>query len=609
MVAVGRRRARLAPAELPIASKAPVGCWASAGPTSVNRVAAHDLVIRGGTVVDGTGSPSRSADVAISDGIITEVGSIDDKGTRELNAHGALVAPGFVDIHAHYDGQATWDDCLAPSSWHGVTTVVFGNCGVGFAPVHDSDHDRLVQLMEGVEDIPGTALHEGLAWTWNSFAEYLNACDTPTDIDFATQVPHGAVRLHVMGERGAAREDATDEDITAMGQLAAQGIRAGALGFTTSRTSNHRTSTGDFTPTLTAAAKELVGIAEAVGRTGTGVFQLVSDFVDRELEFTILRDMCSVSRRPLSFTIVESPRLGDFHTDLLARITAARADGLQITGQCPVRPIGVLLGFECTLNPFMNNPVWAEIADLAPAKRVQALHDGDRRDRLLAAAGGVDPHAVGGRLVEKYDLMFDLGEWPYYEPSPTDTVAARARELGVSAPELALELLCRNGGTNVLWVPFSNYGHGNLDTTRDLLTHPYTVPALGDGGAHVGTICDGSFPTTLLQHWGRDRPEGRISIEFLIQRQCRDTARTVGLFDRGVLAPGYRGDVNVIDFQRLRVHRPEPAYDLPAAGRRLMQRAEGYAHTFVAGVETYQDGVATGALPGRLVRGAQPAPV
>jgi len=570
-------------------------------------VASHDLVIRGGTVIDGSGADRRTADVAISDGIVTEVGRVTGTATRECDADGALVIPGFVDIHTHYDGQAVWDDHLAPSSWHGVTTTVFGNCGVGFAPVHDFDHDRLVQLMEGVEDIPGTALHEGLPWTWNSFAEYLDALDTPKDVDFAAQVPHGALRLNVMGERGAAREDATDADIEAMGELAAEGIEAGALGFTTSRTSNHRTSSGDFTPTLTAAAEELIGIAETVGRTGKGVFQLVSDFVDRDLEFAMLRDMCEASGRPLSFTLVESPRLGDFHTDLLARIESARADGLRITGQVPVRPIGVLLGFECTLNPFMNNPVWAELAPLAPAERVRALAAGGRRERLLAAAGGVDPHAVGGRLVEKYDLMFDLGDRPCYEPDPSESVARRAARMGIDPAELALDLLCEAGGTNVLWVPFSNYGHGNLDTTRDLLTHPHTVPALSDGGAHVGTICDGSFPTTLLQHWGRDRPDGRIELEFLVQRQCRDTAAAVGLEDRGVLAPGMRADVNVIDLDRLAVHRPEAVYDLPAGGRRLLQRADGYLHTFVAGTETYCGGEATGELPGRLVRGAQPA--
>ncbi|MBT5580813.1 MAG: amidohydrolase family protein [Acidimicrobiaceae bacterium] len=572
-------------------------------------MASHDLIIRGGTVVDGTGAPSRQADVAVTDGIVTEVGTVDGTAAREIDADGALVAPGFVDIHTHYDGQATWDDRMQPSSWHGVTTVVFGNCGVGFAPVHNTDHDQLVELMEGVEDIPGAALHEGLQWNWKSFAEYLNACDSPKDMDIATQVPHGALRLHVMGERGAAREDATYDDIVEMGRLAAEGVLAGALGFSTSRTANHRTSTGDFTPTLTAASEELVGIADAVGRTGTGVFQLVSDFVDREIEFQMLRDMCAISGRPLSFTIIENQRSADFHTDLLNRIEQARADGLLITGQTPVRPIGILLGFECTLNPFLHNPVWAEVADLAPAERVTVLADPDRRQRLLDASGGADMTAVGGRLIEKYDMMFEVGDSPNYEPDPGDTLARRAERMGITAPELALDLLCGNGGTAMVWMPFSNFGAGNLDTTRDLLIHPYTVPALSDGGAHVGTICDGSFPTTLLQHWGRDRAMGRIDVEFLIQRQCRDTARTVGLHDRGVLVPGYRADMNVIDFDRLRVHQPELAYDLPAGGRRLLQRADGYRHTLVAGIETYSDGDATGALPGRLVRGAQSEPV
>jgi N-acyl-D-aspartate/D-glutamate deacylase len=571
-------------------------------------MATHDLIVRGGTVVDGTGAPARTADVAVTDGVVTEVGEIDGSATREIDADGAVVAPGFVDIHTHYDGQATWDERMQPSSWHGVTTVVFGNCGVGFAPVHTSDHNKLVELMEGVEDIPGAALHEGLRWGWNSFADYLEACEGPKDMNIATQVPHGALRLHVMGERGANREDATPEDIAEMGRIAAEGIAAGALGFTTSRTSNHKTSTGDFTPTLTAASAELVGIAEAVGVGGAGVFQLVSDFRDRDVEFQMLRDMCEVSGRPLSFTIVESPKGDDFHQDLLAKIEQARADGLQITGQCPVRPIGILLGFECTLNPFMRNPVWSEVADLSPKERVAALNEPDRRARLLESAGGKDVTLIGGSLIEKFEIMFEMGDSPYYEPSPDQTVVRRAAEAGVSPAEYALDVLLKSDGTNMLWLPFTNYGKMNLDGTRELLTHDFTVPALSDGGAHVGTICDGSFPTTLLQHWGRDRPEGRIDLEFLVRRQCRDTARTVGLFDRGVLAPGYRADLNVIDFENLRVRGPELAYDLPAGGRRVLQRADGYLHTVVAGQETYASGEATEALPGRLVRGAQSAP-
>ncbi|MCY3850851.1 MAG: amidohydrolase family protein [Acidimicrobiaceae bacterium] len=571
-------------------------------------MAQHDLIIRGGTVVDGTGAAKRTADVAVNDGVISAVGHLSGSAHREIDADGALVTPGFVDVHAHYDGQATWDERMQPSSWHGVTTVVFGNCGVGFAPVHDQDHDKLVELMEGVEDIPGAALHEGLQWGWNSFGEYLDALEGPKDMNIAAQVPHGALRLHVMGERGANREDATDQDVATMGRLAAEGIAAGGLGFTTSRTSNHKTSTGDFTPTLTAAAEELIGIAEAVGRGNTGVFQLVSDFSDIDAEFQILRDMCEVSGRPLSFTLVESPRSAGFHHDLLNRIETARADGFEITGQCPVRPIGILLGFECTLNPFMRNPVWQEVADMAPAQRVSALQDPDRRRRLLQAGGDTARDLVGGRIIEDFHNMFEMGERPYYEPPPDQTVTRRAEAAGTSPAEFALDLLLKHGGTNMLWLPFTNYGFMNLDGTRELLTHEHTVPALGDGGAHVGTICDGSFPTTLLQHWGRDRPDNRIELEFLVQRQARDTARTVGLRDRGVLAPGYRGDLNVIDFDNLRVRGPELAYDLPAGGRRVLQRADGYLHTIVDGEETYASGEATGALPGRLVRGEQPPP-
>ncbi len=572
-------------------------------------MAEHDLVIRGGAVVDGTGAPQRTADIAISNGVVTEVGTVSGAGTREIDADGALVAPGFVDIHTHYDGQATWDSRMQPSSWHGVTTVVFGNCGVGFAPVHDTDHNKLIELMEGVEDIPGAALNEGLPWTWNSLPEYLDAIDSPKDMNIAAQVPHGALRLHVMGERGANRDDATPDDIAEMGRLAAEAIQAGALGFTTSRTSNHKTSTGDFTPTLTAAKDEMVGIAEAIGATGTGVLQMVADFTDIEGEFGIGRAMAEASGRPLSFTLIESPSSHAYHQGLLAQVEKARADGLQVTGQCAVRPIGILLGFENTLNPFMANPVWHEVKALPPAERANALQEPERRRRLLEIAGGRgDEKLVGARLIEKFEVMYELGDAPNYEPSPELVLTKRAEALGITPQELALDIMCGNDGTAMLWLPFTNYGKGNLDATRELLTHPFTVPGLSDGGAHVGTICDGSFPTTLLQHWGRERSYDRIDLEFLIQRQCRDTARTVGLFDRGILAPGYRADVNVIDFENLAVRQPELAYDLPAGGRRMLQRADGYLHTIVAGQETYASGEATDALPGRLVRGAQSAP-
>ena len=572
-------------------------------------MAEHDLIVRGGTVIDGTGAEPRTADVAVTDGVIVEVGRVGERAEREIDADGALVIPGIVDIHAHYDGQATWDQRLQPSSWHGVTTVVMGNCGVGFAPVHDTDHDVLIQLMEGVEDIPGAALHEGLSWNWNSFGEFLDAVDAlPHDIDVAAQVPHGALRLHVMGERGADHEDATPDDIARMAELAREGIEAGALGFTTSRTRNHKTATGAYTPTLTAAPDELIGIAEGVGAAGTGVLQVVSDFLDPDSEFDTLRRMVERSGRPISVSIARSPLLPDHYRVLLDEISAANADGLKFTGQVAPRPVGLILGLECTLNPFLTNPVYREIADRPLAERVAVLRRPEFRRRLLAEANAGGADKLGERLISRFDVLFELGERPDYEPSRDDALAARAARTGITPAELALDLMLAEEGHGLLYLPFLNYVDGNIDACHEMLTHPYTVPGLGDGGAHVGTICDGSFPTTLLQYWGRDRDHDRIDLPFLVQRHCRDTARTVGLDDRGVPAAGYRGDLNVVDFDHLALHRPEIVHDLPAGGRRLLQRATGWVHTVVKGEETYQDGDATGALPGRLVRGAQPAP-
>jgi N-acyl-D-aspartate/D-glutamate deacylase len=575
-------------------------------------MATHDLIIRGGSVIDGTGAAARTADVAVSDGVVTEVsdnGRITETAERVIDADGALVIPGIVDIHAHYDGQATWDQRLQPSSWHGVTTVVMGNCGVGFAPVHDDDHNRLIELMEGVEDIPGAALDEGLPWTWNSFGEFLDAVDVlPHDIDVAAQVPHGAVRLNVMGERGANHEDATPDDIAAMAALAREGIEAGGLGFTTSRTRNHKTSTGAYTPTLTAAPDELIGIAEGVGAAGTGVLQVVSDFVDPEHEFATLRAMVERSGRPLSISVARSPLAPDHFRTLLDNISRANDDGLPMTGQVAPRAVGLILGLECTLHPFLTNPVYREIADRPLSERVAMLRESGFRSRLLDHEANGAADKLGGRLISRYDLLFEMADDPDYEPSLTDSIASRADAQRSSAAALALDTMLADDGHGLLYLPFLNYIDGNLDGCHEMLTHPHTVPGLADGGAHVGTICDGSFPTTLLAYWGRDRDRDRIDLPFLVQRHCRDTASTVGLLDRGVLAPGYRADVNVVDFENLRLHKPEIVHDLPAGGRRLLQRAEGWEHTVVAGRETYHRGEATDELPGRLIRGAQEAP-
>jgi N-acyl-D-aspartate/D-glutamate deacylase len=573
-------------------------------------MAEHDLVVRGGTVIDGTGADPITADVAISDGVITEVGRVSGTGRRELQADGLLVTPGIVDIHCHYDGQATWDNRLQPSSWHGVTTVVMSNCGVGFAPVKSEDQDRLIELMEGVEDIPGAALHEGLSWEWKSFAEYLDAVDSiPHDIDVGAQLPHGAVRLHVMGERGANREAATPDDIVRMAEIAAAAMETGALGFTTSRTMNHRSSKGELTPSLTAEADELVGIANAMGAIGKGVLQVVSDFRDVDYEFGIFKRMTEESGRPISMSLAQSPVAPDHFRGILDRISAAQAEGLQMRAQVAARGIGVLLGLQCTLNPFMVNPVYKEIAELSLDERVKIMRDPSFRERLLAAESDeMLRERLGGNLIKRYGYMFEISDPPNYEPAPTDTLEARAARAGVDVNEFVYDLLLGDDGKVMTYVPFANYVNGSLSAVGEMLAHPYTVPGLSDGGAHVGTICDGSFPTTLLRMWGRDRAEGRLPLQHLIQRHCQGTAATVGLLDRGVLAPGYRADVNLIDFDRLQERRPEMHYDLPAGGKRLLQRADGYVATMVRGEVTYENGDATDALPGRLIRGATSAP-
>ncbi|HLI45292.1 MAG TPA: amidohydrolase family protein [Acidimicrobiales bacterium] len=563
----------------------------------------HDLVITGGLVVDGTGAPARVADVVVDNGRVTDIvdgpgGARGSLARRRVAAEGAVVTPGFVDVHTHYDGQATWDPCLAPSSWHGVTTVVMGNCGVGFAPVRPADRGRLIELMEGVEDIPGTALHEGLSWEWESFPEYLDALESrPHDVDVAAQLPHGALRLYVMGERGARREAASPEDVAEMARLAREAVEAGALGFTTSRTRNHRTSTGEFTPTLTAAAGELAGIAAGLGEAGAGVLQAVSDFADEKEELASVLGMAEASGRPLSISVAQSPRRPESYRSLLGAIAAANAAGHTVRAQVAARPVGLLLGLETTLHPLGASPTARRLgADAA------SLRDPAVRSRILAEVAAHPP-------TFPWEQLFQLGDPPDYEPTPESSIAARAARRRVDPAELALDILADGGRDTFLYLPFLNYAGGDLEAVREMLCHPDAVLGLGDGGAHVGTICDGSFPTTMLTHWVRDRTRGpRLPIEHAVAVQTSRTADLVGLGDRGRLAPGYRADLNVIDLEALRLRAPVISHDLPANGRRLVQRAEGYLHTFVAGVETYAGGEHTGPLPGGLVRGHRPRP-
>ena len=566
-----------------------------------------DLVIRGGEVFDGTGAPGRAADVAVKGGKIAAVGKVAGRGAEEIDARGAIVTPGFVDIHTHYDGQATWDGRMQPSSWHGVTTAAMGNCGVGFAPCRPGDHDTLVRLMEGVEDIPFPVLAEGLPWNWESYPDYLDALQARRfDIDIASQLPHAALRVYVMGERGARREPATAADIAAMAAIAREAVLAGALGFTTSRTLNHRTSDGSPTPTLTAGEDELTGIAMGLAAAGAGVLQVVSDFTDPEMEFAMLRRIVERSGRPLSFTLVQSPIDPQAYRTLLAALDEAVAAGLPMAAQVAARPVGMLLGLELTLNPFTQHPAYRDVAGLSLAERVARLSDDEFRERLLAD----EPREGARRLPTSWGRMHLMSDRPDYEPGSDSTVEALARARGTSPQAVALDHMLAGGGRGMLYLPFLNYAEGSLEPARAMISHPSTVPGLSDGGAHVGMICDGSFPTTMLTHWTRDRTRGpKLDLADVIRMQTRDTARTVGLNDRGLIATGYRADLNVIDYDGLALHAPEVVYDLPAGGRRLIQKASGYLATVVAGDVTYRNGEATAALPGRLVRGAQTAPM
>ena len=561
----------------------------------------HDLVIRGGHIVDGSGAPGFAGDVAISSGCITAVGQVSGRGAEEIDAKGLLVTPGFVDVHTHYDGQATWDQRLQPSSWHGVTTVIAGNCGVGFAPCRPQDQDRLIRLMEGVEDLPFPVLKAGLPWNWQSFPDYLDSLSARAfDMDIGLQLPHAALRVFVMGERGANREPASAEDIAAMAALAQTAMEAGAMGFSTSRTLNHRASDGQPTPTLTAAEDELMGIALALGRAKKGVLQFVSDFANPEAEFAMMRRLCEASGRPLSFSLAQSPAAPKGWRKLLDLLEQATAAGLPMKAQVAARPVGVLLGLDLTLNPFSLHPDWPRGASLAEQRR--SLADPDFVARLIAnppPAGS----ALGTALLHRWGDMYQLGNPPNYEPLPETSLAAQAMRRGVAYEVVAAEWL----GAGMIYVPFLNFADGDLDAVGAMLAHADTIPGLSDGGAHVGMICDGSFPTTLLTHWARDRSHGRLPLEHLIKRQAHDTARAVGLTDRGLIAPGQRADINLIDLDSLVLLPPEVAHDLPAGGRRLLQRARGYRATLVAGQVTYRDGEATGALPGRLLRGAKAA--
>lgn len=568
----------------------------------------HDLVIRNGTVVDGTGTPPRTADVAIDDGRVTIVGDVSDPGREEIDASGLLVTPGFVDIHTHYDGQVVWDPEVTPSSWHGVTTVVMGNCGVGFAPVKPDRHEFLISVMEGVEDIPGAALSEGVPFNWESFPEYLDAIEAiPHTVDIGTQMPHSALRTYVMGDRGRDHETAaSDDEIAEMTRLTEEALDAGSLGFTTSRTINHRDKDGNQIPTLTSAPKELLGISSALATKGFGHIEIVSDFVDLDLEFEIFKGMAEASGGPLSILLNQFDEAPDQWREVLERIDAARSDGHDLAAQVAIRPVSLLLGLQSSMHPFITCPTYrSELADLDLDERVEKM----RNPRTRAAL--IDEHAgrtrgMSGTIAQSFHKMFPLGDPPDYEPRPEHSIQGLAEAASIEPVDMVYDKLLERDGREMMLFPLGNFSEGNHDVLREMNLAEGTVMGLSDGGAHCGVVCDASFPTYMLTHWARDRQRGeRIPVEYLVQRQSRDTARQVGLDDRGTLEPGMLADVNILDFDGLTLRAPEMVFDLPAGGRRLVQRAEGYVATIKSGVVTYRDGHSTGEMPGNLIRGPQ----
>jgi N-acyl-D-amino-acid deacylase len=564
-----------------------------------------DLVIRGGTVVDGTGGPPRTADVAVQGGRIAEIGHVSGGAKRTLDADGLVVTPGFVDIHTHYDGQATWDPQLAPSTWHGVTTLVMGNCGVGFAPVRPDQHPFLIGLMEGVEDIPGAALAEGIQWEWETFPEYLDALARRRfAADVGTQVPHGAVRAYVMGERGAKNEPATPDDIAQMAELVRGGLEAGALGFSTSRTIVHRAITGEPVPGTFAAEEELFGIGRVLGELGRGIFELAGagaageDIAGPMREMSWMRRLSAEIHRPVTFAMLQFDAAPKLWRELLEVSAEATREGAQVFPQVAGRPFGLLIGHQTKIHPFAGRPTFESLRALPLAARVARMRDPELKRRILA-----EREQVPSMLAALYGKTFPIGDPPDYEPPYEASIEALAARAGRAPEDVLYDKLLEKDGLELLLVPVLNYSDLDCDPIREMLLHPRAALGLGDGGAHCGIICDASIPTFMLTHWARDRKRGpKLPLEFVVRRMTRDTADLYGLRDRGSIEVGQKADLNLIDFAGLRLEPPRMAHDLPAGGARFLQRAHGYQATLVSGEVVSLRDEPTEALPGRLIR-------
>jgi N-acyl-D-amino-acid deacylase len=569
----------------------------------------HDLVIRNGALIDGSGGPIRRADVAVDDGKISCVGAVGGRGRRELDARDKLVTPGFVDIHTHYDGQATWDPTLSPSSWHGVTTVVMGNCGVGFAPAKKAEHQDLIALMEGVEDIPGAALSEGIEWAWETFAEYMEALGRMRwSMDVGAQVPHGPLRMYVMGQRGIKQEAATQDDLARMAEVVREGVRAGALGFSTSRTLIHKSSSGDLVPGTFAAESELMAVARAMRAGGGGVFQMTSNHKDMGEELDWMRRVATETGQDVLFNLLQIDDDPELWQRVLHKADAAYAEGAKVYPTVAGRPAGILMGWQHSAHPFLSNPTFVQIMHDPWDERLATLRDPAFRAKVLDT-----PHLSFGEFADfilaSTHKMYRLGAVPDYEPDPRESAEAIARRTGKKPLEVVYDWMMEDDGTGIVYFPIFNYANGHLDHMREMLTHPRTRLGLGDGGAHCGVICDASIPTFMLAYWARDRRRGEtIPLERMVHKQTRHTAEIYGLLDRGLVAPGMRADLNVLDFDTLGIDAPKVVYDLPAGGRRLIQRARGYVATVCAGEVVLEHDTLTGARPGRLIRGRQADP-
>jgi N-acyl-D-amino-acid deacylase len=564
-----------------------------------------DLVIRNGLVIDGTGSAPFKADVAVRDGKIARIGAIDGTGAEELDAKGCIVTPGFIDVHTHYDGHVTWTDRLVPSSNHGVTTAVMGNCGVGFAPARPTDHETMIELMEGVEDIPGVVMREGIPWAWESFPEYLDFIEKRQyDMDVAAYFPHAPLRVYVMGERALRREKATGEDIAEMRRLAKEAVEAGAIGFATSRTINHKSIRGENIPTYTSAEEELKGIAQGLEDAGSGVMQLISDFENPHEEFAMIRRVAEGNDRRLTFSLLQSMDAPNKWRQVLANAEQAAAEGMRVTAQICGRPVGVLSGLELSTNPFTFCPSYKVIADLPLNERVARLREPEVRAQITAEYPATSWEPISNAMAAA-QVMFPVGDNLEYMPQLSENMVALAERAGVPVAQYLYDYLLEYDGQSIIYQPFLNYYEGTADAIETMLRSAVTVPGLGDGGAHCSAICDASLPTYLLMRWtGAD--DGPLSLPAMVKSLTADCAAAVELNDRGRLVEGLKADINVIDVDNLTLQRPEMVYDLPLGGGRLNQRSSGYVVTIVSGQVTYRNGAATGALPGRLVRGTRP---